>query len=564
MAHAKSRRGSKPAPGAQAAALLQRALECHRQGQLPQAAELYQAMLALQPNHFDALHLLGVIEHQQGHHARAADLIRQAIAQQPEQAEPYSNLGLVLQAQNLYEEALESYTRALALKPAHAESHNNRGNVWRKLGRYEEALAAYDRALSIKPDYAVAHSNRGNVLQDLKRHQEALVSYQQALSYQPNYPEALNNRAQAWRYLNQTEAALEGSLQALQLRPDYASAFVTCGNVLQDLLRHPEALPFYQRAQELRPDDAEAHLNEALCRLSLGDFTAGWDKYEWRWASSTHNSARRDFPQPLWQGQVPLAGLTLLLHAEQGLGDTLQFCRFVPQLAAAGAIILLEVQAPLYSLLSGLPGVARLLVQGEPLPHFDYHCPLMSLPRALRLEVATIPRQVPYLHADPLRIATWRTRLAAYPKPWIGLAWSGNPHHVNDHNRSVPLAALAPVLRAPGSLFAIQTPVAPAERAIFREMGGIDLIDELHDFSDTAGLLACLDYVVTADTAAVHLAGALARPTCLLLPYNADFRWLIGRPDTPWYPTVQLLRQNRRGDWTELLQRLAKALGAQL
>lgn len=551
---AKARRGVSPKPATPTVAgLLQSALACHRQGQLAQAEGHYRALLALAPAHFDALHLLGVIEYQHGRHAAAADLIRQAIALKPEQAGPHANLGLVLQALQQYQAALACFAQALQLQPDHAEAHNNHGNALRSLGRYPEALASYERALQLKPDYAVAYSNRGNVLQDLQRHPEALASYEQALRYQPDYAEAYNNRAHVLRRLNQTEAALESCVRALQLRPDYASAHHNCGNILQDLLRHRDALAFYQRAQQLQPDYAEAYLNEALCRLSLGEFAQGWQQYEWRWASATHAAPRRGFSQPLWLGQAPLAGKTLLLHAEQGLGDTLQFCRFVPQLAALGATLLLEVPTPLRDLLRQLPGIAQLLAAGEPLPRFDYHCPLMSLPLALHTELATIPQQVPYLQADPLKVAAWRARLAPYPRPWIGLTWSGNPAHVNDHNRSLPLAALAPLLRTRASWICAQTGLAPAERAEFAALGGIDLTQDLHDFSETAALLACVDQVLAIDSAGAHLAGALARPTLLMLPYNADFRWLIGRSDTPWYPSLRLLRQARRGDWSEVL-----------
>lgn len=546
------------------AALLQAAMGFHRQGQLAPAQAHYREILALEPGHFDALHLLGVIEYQQGHHTAADALIRQAIAVQPAQAGPYSNLGLVLQGQSRHEGALACFAQAIELQPGHAEAHNNHGNALRSLKRYEEALASYEHALRLKPDYAVAHSNRGNILQDLKRHEEALACYEHALQLKPDYAEAHNNRAHALRYLNRTEAALASCVRALQLRPDYAQAHHNGGNILQDLLRHQDALAFYRRAVQLQPDYAEAHLNEGLCRLTLGDFALGWEKYEWRWASATHTSLRRDFKQPLWLGQSPLQGKTILLHAEQGLGDTLQFCRYAPQLAALGATVLLEVQAPLRHLLASLPGVAQVLVQGEPLPQFDCHCPLLSLPRALHTELATIPSQVPYLHADSMRVAAWRQRLSAYPRPWVGLSWSGNPTHVNDHNRSIPLEALAPLFQISASFIGIQTRVVDTDRDAFERFGIVDVARELHDFSESAALLACLDRVMTVDTAGAHLAGALGRPATVMLPYNADFRWLTGRDTTPWYPTLTLIRQARRGDWAEVPARLAATLGVEM
>jgi len=533
----------------------------HQQGQLASAQAHYREILALEQDHFDALHLLGVIDYQQQDYAAAETLIRQAIAIKPEQAGPYSNLGLVLQDQQRYEEALLCFAQAIKLQPGHAEAHNNHGNALRSLRRYEAALTSYEQALRLKPDYAVAYSNRGNVLQNLKRYDEALLSYEQALRYQPDYADAHNNLAHALRYLNRTEDALASCVRALQLRPDYAEAFLNAGNLLQDLQRYQEALAPYQRAQQLQADYAEAHLNEGLCRLTLGDFKLGWEKYEWRWASATHDSLRRDFEQPLWLGQTSLQGKTVLLHAEQGLGDTLQFCRYVTQVAALGATVLLEVQAPLRGLLEPLPGVARVLVRGEPLPRFDFHCPLLSLPLALRTELTTIPAQVPYLHADPARVEAWRQRLASYPRPLIGLVWSGNPTHVNDHNRSIPLATLAPLFQGAGSFISVQNQMVDADREAFARFGIIDVTDALHDFSDTAALLVCMDRVIAVDTVGAHLAGALGSPATVMLPYNADFRWLTERADSPWYPSLTLIRQTRRGDWHEPVRRLAAMVG---
>jgi tetratricopeptide (TPR) repeat protein len=547
--------------GARPAALLNMALGLHQQGQLASAKTHYQDLLALDPRHFDGLHLLGVIEYQHGNYAAAAALIRQAIEIKPAQAGPYSNLGLVLRAQLRHDEALECFAQAIERQADHAEAHNNHGNALRSLLRYEEALSSFQRALQLKPDYAVAYSNRANVLQDLKRYPEALENYAQALRYRPDYAEAHNNLAHALRHLNQTEAALASCARALQLQPDYAAAHLNAGNILQDLLRHQDALACYQRAEQLQPDYAEAHLNEALCRLTLGDFAPGWEKYEWRWASATHRGLRRDFSQPLWLGHTSLHGKTLLLHAEQGLGDTLQFCRYVPQIAALGATVVLEVQAPLRHLLQSLAGVTQVVVQGEALPPFDFHCPLLSLPLALRTELPTIPAQTPYLRADQAKIEAWRRRLAAYPRPWIGLTWSGNPTHVNDHNRSIPLAELAPLFQADASFIGVQTQVGEADRDAFARFGMIDVGGALHDFSESAALLACLDQLITVDTAALHLAGALALPATLMLPYNADFRWLTGRADSPWYPTVTLVRQPQRGAWHEVAAQVAARLG---
>lgn len=546
------------------AQLLQQALAHHQQGRLAQADALYREILRIDPNHFDALHLGGVIAYQQGRLEAAVESIGRALTRVSTQAAPYSNLGLALLAQGRHQAALACFDQALALQADQAGSHNNRGNALRGLKRYQEALECYQRALALQPDFALAHSNRGNVLQDMQDHAQALLSYDAALHLQPGYAEAHNNRAHALRRLGRLSEALASCERALQIRPDFADAHNNHGNILQDLRRHPEAQASYARSLALRPDYAEAHLNHGLCCLTLGDFARGWAEYEWRWASPTHRSTRRDFPQPLWLGQFPLAGRTLLLHAEQGLGDTLQFCRFAPRLAALGATVLLEVQAPLVGLLGTLDGVAQVLVQGEALPHFDCHCPLLSLPHALRLNLTDLP-DLPshagaYLSAQPARVAHWRARLAPHARPWIALSWSGNPTHVNDHNRSLPLAALEGLWALPGTVIAAQTQMNDAERVAFAAAGGIDPGAALSDFGETAALLSCVDHVLTVDTACVHLAGALGRATTLLLPFNADFRWLLARSDSPWYPSLNLQRQTRPGDWSEPVARALAAL----
>jgi tetratricopeptide (TPR) repeat protein len=532
-----------PAPDPhQLAMQLQQAIALHQQGQLAQAEGGYRAVLRHQPGNFYALHLLGVLLHQGGQHEAALAMIRAALEIDSSQADAYSNLGVVLQALRRYVEALDSFSAALRLHPDSAMALNNRGNVLRALKRPEEALRDYAAAIQLKPDYAEAFNNRGNALRDVGRLEAALASFEQAAQLAPNYAEAWNNR----------------------------------GTALKLLQRYDEALLSFARAYEIRPAYADAHWNESLCRLLLGDFAQGWRKHEWRWHAAGLALTRRIWAQPLWLGlgacEVPgveashagLEGKTILLHAEQGWGDTLQFCRYAQHVAALGAVVLLEVQAPLKTLLSGLAGVTRVYAQGEALPSFDFQCPLLSLPLALGCELATMPAPQAYLSADPRKVADWAVRLAQPGlnpgRPLIGLAWSGNPRHVNDAQRSIPLAQLGPVLAAKARFVSIQTEVRESDREAFARYGVIDVADNLGDFSDTAALLACLDQVITVDTASAHLAGALARPTTVLLPHTPDFRWLLGREDTPWYPAMRLRRQARPGSWDEVIECTAAAL----
>jgi tetratricopeptide (TPR) repeat protein len=546
-----------PAPDPQQLALrLQQAIACHQQGQLAQAENGYRTVLGQQPDNFHALHLLGVLLHQGGQHEHALALIQAALAIDPGQADAYSNLGVVLQALRRYVEALDSFTAALRLRPDWATALNNRGNVLRALKRPEEALLDYAAAIHLKPDYAEAFNNRGNALKDVGRLEAALANFEHAAQLAPNYAEAWNNR----------------------------------GTALKLLQRYDEALLSFAHAYQLRPAYADAHWNESLCRLLLGDFAQGWRKHEWRWHAEGLALTRRSWAQPLWLGlgvcEVPgveashahLEGKTILLHAEQGWGDTLQFCRYAQQVAALGAIVLLEVPAPLKKLLSGLAGVTQVYAQGEALPSFDFQCPLLSLPLALGCELATMPAPQAYLSADPFKIGAWSERLARLaPKrdlnsglnpgsgwPLIGLAWSGNPHHVNDAQRSIPLAQWGPVLAAKAHFVSVQTEVRESDREAFARFGIIDVADHLHDFSDTAALLACLDRVIAVDTAGAHLAGALGRPSTVLLPHTPDFRWLLERDDSPWYPAMQLRRQTRPGHWDAMIDRVAAELSNEI
>ena len=575
------------------------ALALHGQGRLAEAQALYQEILRDRPGHFGALHMLGVIALQSGNSQRGVELIGQALALDPLQADAHSNLGngwLALgrpqEALACYEqalrlapdsldalnnrgnalralarpqEALASYAEALRLRPGHADVIANRGNALLDLDRAEEALACYEEALRLRPDFADALNNRGIALRDLKRPQEALASYDRALRLRPDYAEALSNRGNLLLDLRRPQDALASFDLALRLKPDYGEALYNRGNALQALLRHEAALDSYAQALRLKPDYAEAHWNRSLSRLVLGDYERGFAEYEWRWKKKSPNPPPGPFKQPLWLGGEPLAGKTILLHAEQGLGDTLQFCRYVKQVAALGAEVVLEVQAALLPLLAGLAGAGRVVRRGEPLPAFDCHCPLLSLPLAFATRLDNIPAEAAYLQADPERAAAWRARLGGESgQPRIGLAWSGNPEHHNDHNRSIPLAEFARLAAGPGQFVSLQKQVREADLAALRERPDIlHFGDELGDFADTAALVAHLDLVVAVDTSVAHLAAALGKPVWLLLPFNPDWRWLLGRDDSPWYPGMRLFRQAGLGDWGGVIDRVKAALDAQ-
>ncbi len=406
----------------------------------------YDRVLSLRPGHAVAHVNRGNILNDLGRHDEALASYDRAIQVRPNFAVAHLNRGNTLQALKRYEEAVASYDRAIHLQPNFAAAHLNRGNALQTLKRYRVALTSYDRALSLRPNLADAHSNRGGALQGLKRYDEAVASYDRAIALQPDHAAAHFNRGTALLEVKRHDEALASFDRALALRPDFADAYLNRGNALQALNRYDEALASYERAGKVRPDYADAHYNEALCRLLFGDLDRGWEKYEWRWQVDQFRDSKRSFAQPLWLGQSEIAGKTILLYAEQGLGDTIQFCRYVPLVAARGARVILDVQEPLRELMSGLSGATQVISRGSALPDFDVQCPLLSLPLAFRTRLATIPPPIPDLRASAQAVKDWDTRLGPKRHPRIGLAWSGRATHVNDHNRSIRLASLLSLL----------------------------------------------------------------------------------------------------------------------
>jgi len=478
----------------------------------------------------------------------------------PDYSEAHSNRGSALLALGRYEQALGAFNTALRISPDLAEAHYNRGRVLQELERPEEALAAYDTAIGLMPDHGPAHTNRGNILRDQGRFDDALMSFDIAARQGTGEAQAHCNRGNALQDLGRLDEALAAFDTSIRLRPLDAEAHSNRGTVLKDLGRLDDAVDAFVAAQRLDPDLAAARYNEAFPRLLAGDFALGWPQYEWRWRIGSKRLRPRDFAQPQWSGQ-PVAGKTILLHAEQGLGDTIQFCRYAPLLAGLGARVLMEVPKAMINLLSGLAGVDRLIVAGAPLPDFDLHCPMMSLPGAFGTGLSDIPGEIPYLAADQTASRNWADRLAKDHRPRIGLVWAGNPTHRNDRNRSVPFAALGNLLRLDHVHWYSLQVGARRDDLAEAPIGAIeDLAPLLDDFAATAAILSQLDLVITADTAVAHLAGALGRKTWVMLPFAPDWRWLMHRPDSPWYPTLRLVRQIERGDWTGVTSRIAEAL----
>jgi tetratricopeptide (TPR) repeat protein len=544
---------------------LYRGLAAHRAGKLAEAARLYESVLRAAPAQFDALHLLGVVAAQQGRHEEACRLIGRALAINAGSAQALCNYALALNALGRFDEALASCNKALALHPSYGYAHNCRAATLQAVGRYEEALAAADLVLLHQPNELEALNRRGNALHSMGRHEEALVSYDRALALQPDSVEALNNRATALHSLNRFEEAIASCDRALALRPEYLEALHNRGNALRDLGRHQEALASYARALALRPNYGEAHCGQSLVYLALGDFPRGFSEYEWRWRTRPPIMTPRNFSQPLWKGDADLAGKTILLHAEQGLGDTLQFCRYMPMVAARSARVVLEVQPPLKPLLGSLAGVAQIFAQGESLPDFDLHCPLLSLPLAFDTRLETVPASIPYIAAPPDRAALWASRLGPKVGPRVGIVWAGSAKHGYDRNRSIGLAPLLVLAASDIALVSLQKELRAPDRDLLGAHGDILCLgEEFAEFADTAAVIAELDLIISVDTAVAHLAGAMGKPVFILLPYAPDWRWLLDRTDSPWYPTARLFRQKQPGDWDSVIARVRAALAEQL
>jgi tetratricopeptide (TPR) repeat protein len=543
-----------------------------RLGRQDEARQCFERAIALNAANAEAHHNLGIIAAAAGKHREALVSLERALALQPRQPALHTNRGIQLLALGRPGEALASFEQALELDPSAAPTHLWRGKTCLALDRPEEALASFDRARALAPQEFVVHFDCGVTLARLLRHEEALASFDRAVALDPGSHEAANNRGAVLVRMFRPAEALADFLRALALKPDHVEAHVNMGITLRGLGRYQEAVGSFDRALALKPDDPTATWCKATLKLALGEFREGWPLYESRLRIDPARRLERSFDRPRWEGEASLEGKTLLVYAEQGLGDTLQFCRYVPLLEARGATVLLEVQPALKLLLRSLGMRGTLIARGEALPPFDLHSPLGSLPLAVRTELDTIPSGVPYLHVDPAPARAWAERLAALPGLKVGLNWYGNPEAEKLaalEARSFPLAAAALLARVPGvSLVSLQKGSGSEQRAEVPFGGAIaQLTDPLHMGADeiaqeTAAILMGLDLTITADTALAHLAGALGARVWVILQAVPDWRWLIGRDDSPWYPTMRLFRQRNPGDWPEVFERVAAELAA--
>jgi tetratricopeptide (TPR) repeat protein len=528
-------------------------------GRFEDAIRHYQRALAIRPDLAEAHNNLGYALQSLGRHEQAAAHYEKALGIVPDYAEARNNFGNALQLLGRSEEAIAQFEKALVIRPNYAEAHKNFGNVLGALGRNEEAIAHYEKAIAITPTYAEAHESLGNALTALERPEEAIGQFERALALKPDHAEAYNGLGLALGAMERHEEAIAHYEQAIAIKPEYVDAHGNLGNALWAMGRNKEAIASHDRALAIKPGLAAARWNRSNVYLSMGDWVRGFRDYECRWEAQPKNSQKRSFTQPLWLGEKALAGHRILLHAEQGLGDTLMSVRYVPQVVEAGAAVTLEVQPALQSLLAQIDGVSQVLAKGEPLPGFDVHCPLMSLPLAFGTILETVPAEVPYLEAQQDRVLEWRHRVRDVGLPRIGIAWRGNWRA--DVSRSIPLPMFLEISSPQFQLISLQKEITDDDKTFLQQHGVQYFDEEIHkDFSDTAALIALTDLVVSIDTSVAHLAGAMGKPVWIPLKFSAEWRWLQNRDDSVWYPTARLFRQPASGDWKSVIARVRQEL----
>ncbi len=578
------------------AALYEAGIGYIRSGQYLDAQVCCQQALSLDPNHADTLYLQGLLSfyaaqydlavewtarairlapkveylsslaaalRRQGRLDEALKAADKAVQLKPDAFALWKNLGHILVDLKHLDQALLSFQHALELDPSDADAAVQCGAVLAQAGQSEQALSYFDRSDQLRPNCAATLQRRAMAMYSLGRFDDAAAEIEQAYALDPGNAEICNNVGFVIQRLGRREEALAWCDRALELQPDYPFAFLNKASALVELRRFDEALAVYDALKAVDPGNADAEWSSALLQLLIGNFETGWAGREARSRVAGLSIARLEFPRPIWLGEESIGGKTVLVHVDEGLGDTLQFVRYVPMMAALGARVILVVPDALQPLLSELPGVSQCLpLSVDKRVSFDMYTPLCSLPLAFGTTLATIPSDVPYLPAPTaFRRQGWEDRLGPHDRLRVGLTWSGNPKHGNDHNRSLTLRKLLPLLDCNARFVSLQKEPRPDDEVVLSERPDIvDLTVHLTDFLETAALMSCLDLIISVDTSVAHLSGALGRPTWILLPYTPDFRWLLDRDDSPWYPTAKLFRQDEARDYTPVIARVREEL----
>jgi tetratricopeptide (TPR) repeat protein len=577
---------------------LTQAVENHQAGHLAQAEYLYRQILEADPTHAETHYMLGGLAMQTGRFAQAVMSLRQSIAVNPSASHYHFHLGLALQALGSLEEALDHFQEAIRLEPEFAEGHSNVATALFHLGKREEAISHYLRAIQLKPNCAEAHCGLGVALAERHELEKAVDHLRQALRFRPNFAEAHVNLATALNNLG-GELQRQGKIQeailhfqeALRHRPELPEAHSSFGSALYCQGRLDEAMTSFEQALRLRPGFSEARKGRALLWLLTGNFERGWPEFEWRWAQA--GFAQRQFSQPIWDGSE-LNGKSILLYAEHGLGDTIQFIRYALLVKQRGGTMIVECQESLMPLLASVHGIDRLVAHGADLPDFEFRAPLLSLAGIFHATLASLPRDVPYLHAKTALVERWRRKMSGVRSPVsgvkgsvssdsglrtpdsgrflrVGIAWQGNPAYYYDRQRSIPLENFRRLAQVPGvQIISLQKGqgVEQLQASTWTPDSGLrtpgtlvfNLDETTGAFMDTAAIMQNIDLVISSDTAVPHLAGALSVPVWVALPLIPDWRWLLEREDSQWYPTMRLFRQTRFGEWDDVFNRIATEL----
>ncbi|MCP5002400.1 MAG: tetratricopeptide repeat protein [Planctomycetes bacterium] len=531
------------------------------QGKFEEAVEKYKHAIELKPDYEEAYYNLGTTFQVIGKLEEAADSFRKAMALNPESALVHYSLGNVFKEQRNLCQAILCLSQAIKLNPAYAMAHNNLGSLLQETGQLDEAVESYNRAIELKPDYAMAYNNLGSILQKMQQLDEAIENYDHAIELNPENAMAYNNLGSALQELGQLDEAIESYDHAIELKPDYAMAYNNLGSALQELGKLTEAVESYDRAIRLLPDEATAHKNRSTALLLMEEFKEGWTEYEWRLSTKDHSL--RNFRQPKWDGKR-LCNRQILVHSEQGFGDTIQFVRYLPMVRSMGGRVIFECRQELYRLLKDCEGIDNIIERtyhSDIAVPFDVQVPLMSLPGIFNTTTKTIPTGMPYITPDSKLAEDWHRRLGNDRNFKIGIVWSGNPEFRNQ-SRSCSLADFSPLANIPGiTFYSLQK--GKASKETFRPPEGMDITNlenELHDFADTAAIIANLDLIISTDTAVVHLAGAIGKRVWVLLHYIPDWRWLLRRSNSAWYPGMRLFRQIQLHDWASVFDQVKDAL----
>ena len=537
-------------------------------GQLDSAIKAYDSALKIKADHIEAYSNKAIIYRSFGDLESGLICLDQAIEINDTFAEGHCNRGLILQGLRRYDEAIASYNRALELKPDYVEAMNNRGVILKDLGKFAESMASFYVAISLKKDYADAYSNLGLVFQEINQLDAAIMQYTKAIDLKEDFAEAYFNRGVTLQKMQDYDAAIKDYQTAISKKTHFAQPHNNLGVIFHELQELELSVLHFDRAMEDPGTLADASWNRSLVLLTQGNYREGWSEYEWRRRASKSGVLKnRVFHKPLWLGKESLENKTILVISEQGLGDTLQFCRYVPMLAKLGAKVIFEVQKPLLALMKGVEGVSGMTTTGiEPAEPYDCYCPLMSLPHAFETTLETIPNSIPYIHSDPAKTEYWKNKLGKKNRMRIGLVWSGGfrPDQpevwTTNNRRNLPLEKLTAFKDIDADFYSLQKG-DPAESELLKvQKNGwngpqiINYASELKDFTDTAALIENLDLVIAVDTSTAHLAAALGKSTWILNRFDTCWRWLQEREDSPWYPSVRLFRQKQQGDWDHVLK----------